>query len=856
MATNGGSINLRMSLQGAEQVKAELASIGPAGSKMARDLDRAMRAPAPGMKALDAASGQVRQGIEGLAGRTGPLGAGLSSLGGIGLAAAAGLGVLAIGLTKAREAMQWADELTATADRIGTSAEALQGWRYAAEEVDVSTQSLEANMEKLNSTLGAFKSGVGDAKLKPVFEALGITPDQLTNVETADQMLLILADTLGQVQDRAVQVKFAKALGVEESLPLLRLGADGIRELTAEAERLGLVAGQDVVQALSDADRQMEIAQQRIDSSMRLAVVGLADDFADVVSAIASIIAWLSRLDQALEKFSGGDGSKRGPRGVVGIISDTVRGRTGAEGDAARDEGLRNQPGWQRFLGFGQNRREFLERQDRERASMAAGLRDLADGTGEYAAKAPGWERPDRPARGGGGRSAADRDAERQRREAERELERIRTDELRAADDYQRRMVREGATPAIRAEAARLLAESEAAQEAWTAHLQRKTIEDAGLWTEEAEARAGNIQGLRNVAREDEERERIKREQEIAARASAEAEQAYVDISADILSLASSGARTAADRQKIELELLSIAQARQRADLEAQIAASAEGPARQRLVDALNLLADLHGKERTEVKRRNSGPLGDWRDDQLQGWGEISEHLQGEALDALDGLNEGLRDAWKNAESAGDAFAAMGDVAVDALGRVVDALMEVAIQKLLIDPLVNGIFGGQQGQSGGGLLGSFLSNLGGSFGGGGLSPKPAGGGVTVTGSKGFARGGIVGATGLYPVGEEAMELVELPGGARVHDAHRTNAILSGMDSRLQRTGFASGGQPIVNLTANVINKTSEPVQAKMKHTPKGLDIILEPAVRAGVARMASDGSLDRVQGLRPKPIKR
>ncbi|WP_332657368.1 hypothetical protein [Brevundimonas sp.] len=849
----GGSINLRMSLQGAEQVKAELASIGPAGSKMARDLDRAMRQPAPGMKALDAATGQVRQGVEGLAGRTGPLGAGLSSLGGIGLAAAAGLGVLAIGLTKAREAMQWADELSGTADRIGTSAEALQGLRFAAEEVDVSAQSLDANLEKLNATLGAFKSGVGDAKLKPVFEALGITQDQLATVDTADQMLLILADTLGQVQDRAVQVKFAKSLGVEESLPLLRLGADGIRELTAEAERLGLVAGKDVVEALAEADRQMEIAQQRIDSSMRLAVVGLADDFADVVSAIASIIGWLARLDAALEKFSGGGGDRPNARGIPGMISDTVRGRTGEQGDEARDAAIRRQPGWMTWLGVNQQRREYLDRRDRERAELAGGLRDIADGTGEFAPKAPGWERPTRAARGGGGgRSSADRDAERQRRDAEREAERVRVDELRAADDILRRDVRGGATAAIRANAARLLAESEAAQEAWNDHLRQKTLQDGGMWDEETALRFENLQGLRQLTRDADERERVKEEQERLDKERTAAEQAYIDVTADILSLASSGARTAEERRGIELRLLEIAQQRQRAELENLIAATEAGEAQQRYIDALNLLPDLHAAQRDEVSRQNSGPLGQWRESQFQTFGEVGEHIQGVALDALDGLNAGLRDAWKNAESAGDAFEAMGDVAVDALGRVVDALMEVAIQKLLIEPLVNGIFGGP-GQSGGGLLGSFLSNLGGSFGGGGLSPKPGGGGVTVTGSKGFARGGLVGATGLYPVGEEGLELAELPGGTRIHNAHRTAALMAGMEGGSRGHSAA----PVVNVPVNVINQTSQPVKAEQRRTPDGgVEVILRQAIRGEVGKMGADGTLARAHAMTPQPIKR
>lgn len=852
MANGGGSINLRLNLNGAEQVKRELQSIGPAGSQMAREIDRAMRQPTPGIKALDTATGEARRGVDALAGRAGPLGAGLSSLGGIGLAAAAGLGVLAVALGKAREAMTWADDLGGISDRIGVSTTALQQWRYVAGEADVSAQSLESNMEKLNATLGAFKSGVGDTRLKPVFASLGITPEQLANVKTADEMLLILADTLGQVQDRAVQVRFAKALGVEESLPIIRMGSERIRELTGEAERLGLVVGKDVVDALAAADRKMEIAQDRINTSMRLAVAGLAEDFADVVTSIASVIAWLVRLDDQLSKFTGADGSRPVSRGLVGMISDTVRGRTGEEGDAARDEGIRNQPGWQTWIGLGQNRRQYLERREREQEQLAAGLRDLADGTGEYANRAPGWERQTRP--GGGGRSATDREAERKKREAEREIERLRVEELRAADDHQRRAIRDGATPEIRAEAARLLAESQRAQEAWIAQQQRKIIEDAGQWTEEHALRAANIQTLKEFAREDEERERVRREQDAATREISRAERAYLDVTVDILSLASAGARTSEQRQQIELELLSIAQARQRAELENLIATTAVGPAQQRYIDALNLLPELHAREREEVKRRNSGPLGQWRDAQLKGFGEVSQFLQGNALSALDGMNAGLRDAWKNAENAGDAFKAMGDVAVDALNRVVDALMEVAIQRMLIEPLVNGIFGAP-GKSGGGLLGSFLSNVGGSFfgGSGGLTPKPGGGGVTVTGSKGWARGGLVGATGLYPVGEENMELVELPGGARVHDAHRTAAIMAGMEGG-QRVG---GQHTTVTVPVTVINQSSQPVKAEQRQTPDGgIEVLLRDAIRGEVAKMGADGTLDRANALTPQPIKR
>lgn len=858
---SGGSINLRLSLRGAEQVRAQLADIGPAGAKMARELDRAMRSPGPAMQGLNAAMADARGQVDGLAGRAGVLGTGLSKMGPMGLAAAASIGALALAMGQARESMAWAADLTDTADRIGVATDALQGWRYVADEAGVSIDSFQGNLEKLNASLGAFKSGIGDKKLRPVFESLGITPEQLATVKTADELMLILADTLGQLQDRAVQVKFAKTLGVEESLPILRLGSEAIQTLIGDAEKLGLVAGTDVVEALDAADRQLEIAQQRIDASVRLAVVGLADDFADLITTIAAVVAWFVRLDQAVQRWSpGGDGSKPLQRGIVGWASDQMRGRTGAEGDAARDEGLRNMPAWQRWLGFGGARTGYLEQVDRERAAMSSDMRDLAAGRGEFS-RVPGWERPDRPARGGGGgASAAAREAEQRRRAAEREIEQLQAEEMREAQAHLRRTVRDGPTAEARSNAAKLLAESERTQEIWNAAQRRKILEDVGLWTEEQSLRAENLQGLRDWARQDEEQERVRKEAADRQEALNRAEESYLGITQDILSVASSQARTAAERREIELQLLDIAQRRQKADLEAAIEAEKEPAARQRLVDALNRLPELHAAQRGAVERQNAGPLGQWRQDQLQTPAEMKEFLEGRTLDALNGLNDGLRDIWKNADSASDAWRRFGDVAADALGRITDALMEMAIQKWIIEPLVNGIVGGPAGNGkGSGQTGFALADFGKAF------AKPGTGAqggnslgaifssfLSGLGRKG--RGGAVSSSGLHAVGEYGMEFARLPVGTTIYDSDRTERMIADMGRPGRAASVAAA-----DVHVTVINR-GEPARVERSRGQNGQPVLtltpLKNLVRGAVTEMGADGALASALGSTPRAISR
>lgn len=436
-----GGVGIRLYTTGGEVVKRNFDQVGDSGRKMWAEIATGNQKANPALRALSAGVGEARNGVDALAGRAGPAGTVLANFGAQGVAAAAGLGGLAVALVKTREAMEFAATLTDTADRIGTGVEELQAFRFIADEAGVSTDAFESNLERLNNTLGAFKSGVGDGRVKPVFEALGITPEQLANVQSADQLMLILADTLGQVQDRAVQVRFAKALGIEESLPILRLGSDRIAELSAEAERLGLVMGEDVVAGLDAADRQMEIAQQRIDASLRLAVSGLADDFADLVTAVAGAVGWLVRFDAQVKALSGGGGDRSPTRGVLGIVGDTVRGRTAAQGNAVRDAELMEETNnpirrFGRWLGIGAQRREFLQAQERESAQLRSELSQLATGTGIHADRTPGWERVERAGGRSSGRSGgADRsarDGERVLEQLARELERSNKDVIQA----------------------------------------------------------------------------------------------------------------------------------------------------------------------------------------------------------------------------------------------------------------------------------------------------------------------------------------------------------------------------------------------------------------------------------------
>ena len=828
---DGGQINLRMSLQGAEQVRGELAKMGPAGKQAMGELDRAMRQPTAGLRAVDNAAAGAKAGLEDLAGQSGPVGGFLTRMGPWGLAAAAGLAAVTFAaaafIAGAREASAAAAELTDQAERIGVGVEELQQWGYVADEAGVSVEAMRANLEKLNGTLGAFKLGLGDAKLKPVFEELGITKEQLANVKSADELMLILADTLGQVQDRAMQVRLARTLGVEDMLPALRMGSDELRRLADEASNLGFVLDKETVAKLDKADRQMEKAGEQLRILKNQAVVPVAVAMGDLASMVSN---WIVEMDRGAEKA---------PKWIQALR---------AIGQAGTFMGAVN---------VFNNVRGAMKRgpaHEWDRAEVAAGIANLA------APPTPGFDLQGHTARGGGSSRNAEaerrkREQERLERERERLADRLASEMLAGRRDVTRARFG-GDAPENRAQLTRSLLALDRQERDAKLRVLEAEMQKAGALDEQARLHIEQLRSMNAETDRLKDREIMEDLADAKRRALREAEEMHLDLTVDILALASSQARTSEERRAIELQLLEIAQRRQRADLEAAISAEKDAEKRASLVELMDRLPSLFAAQAADVRRRTAGPLEDFWNAQRTG-GQGQEFVQTEALNALNGLNRGLIDATTNADSAGDAMKRMGAAGVSAMARVRDALMEIALQRFLIQPLVQGLFGG--GAGGGGLLGGFLSNLTGSIMGGGKASGGDSGGLLPGRllGKGYARGGLNGSSNLYPVGEYGMELIELPVGARIYDHDRSRQILLDDAARArQSAGAATAATPAVNLTANIINRTSEPVAARVQQTPEGLEVILEPMVRGAVQKMGADGGLAKAHALTPKGITR
>ena len=185
-------------------------------------------------------------------------------------AGAAGFGLL---VKKNLEAI---DSLSKTAQKIGTTTEALSALRYAAEISGVQTSTLDMAMQRFTRRLAEAAKGTGEAK--GALKELNINASSLMKLPLDEQML-ILSDRFSKVTNSADKVRLAMKLFDSEGVALvntLGLGAEEMKALMQEAETLGLVMSGDAAKGVEDANDALTNLKSLFIGLARQMTAGLA----------------------------------------------------------------------------------------------------------------------------------------------------------------------------------------------------------------------------------------------------------------------------------------------------------------------------------------------------------------------------------------------------------------------------------------------------------------------------------------------------------------------------------------------------------------------------------------------------
>ena len=203
-----------------------------------------------------------------------------------GLLANLGVAVSVAGLTAmVKSAIDTGDALDEMSQRVGVSVETLSVWKPAAEQSGVSGESFEKGLRKLSTTM--LEAATGSEEAARNFAAVGVAfKNQDGKLRGTDAVLLDLAERFKAMPDGAEKTVLAVRLfgkSGAELIPFLNQGRDGINELSAEMQALGVqMSGETAAQAgeFNDALDKLKLASTSIGNQIIASLLPALNDMA------------------------------------------------------------------------------------------------------------------------------------------------------------------------------------------------------------------------------------------------------------------------------------------------------------------------------------------------------------------------------------------------------------------------------------------------------------------------------------------------------------------------------------------------------------------------------------------------
>ena len=201
-------------------------------------------------------------------------------------------GYLSLGFAKTL--LNEADAIGKTAEKLGVGVEMLQKYRYAAELSGVSTQTFDMALQRFSRRVAEAARGTGEAK--DALNQLGI---QLTNddgtIRNTESILLDVADAMTGVSDKSEKVRLSFKLFDSEGVAMVNMfndGADGIKDMTDEAERLGIVMDKQTIATAEKAQDTFTTLASIFKTKMTIGLVGALEQLQPLISGFTEIISY------------------------------------------------------------------------------------------------------------------------------------------------------------------------------------------------------------------------------------------------------------------------------------------------------------------------------------------------------------------------------------------------------------------------------------------------------------------------------------------------------------------------------------------------------------------------------------
>jgi hypothetical protein len=736
----------------------------------------------------------------------GVLGKGLEALGPAGIVAAAGIAAFGLSLEQAKQAAEFGEQLQVNADKLGITTDKLQEYNFVALSSGLASDAFASAIEGGNAALGKFKSNINAGRVKKIFAELGITKEDADKANSIVDLLPQIADKIKNFSV-ATQTQVAKGLGLEAILPVLQKGGEELQNLQAEAHTAGAVLDEALVQKAAQGADELKKAGAVINTQLHAAFVGLIPVLVQITQFMSNMVTLASNIAQKLGYAFSGDATNLSDQNLNAQTKNVADERTrlfarvkDIDPNASIDGHNRIQSGKLDSITSAQginqlkaaikaNAQEWLDlgKEVNRRTKITADANAKASASGKTDPAAA----PDKTKKAPSDQTAALNEAAKSIDDSAQKAVDSAYDKLATTIEAHAEAQHQIVADELKESEDRITKQRAAITKAVGKGEESATAAKAqNLLLDEASARLQLVATLKNeLITRNTLIDILKQDQELSD-SQAQVRQAGYRREANYYAALGSLATTTQARVAYENQAFASAQAADRdiADQQVKDAQSGVNQARiggdaTKLTEALNKLTTaledrksldtiqpIQAQARSQEQFRSANPLYAYANPTES----IDQSLQSVGVKGLQSLSSGIASAIVNAKNLGEVFHNVSK-------QIIEDLLQIGIQRAIVDPLANLLFGGQatavqsSATPSGGLFGGIFHGL---------------------GIPGFALGTGSAPGGLSWVGEAGPELVNLPRGSQVIPSAQSLALTQG------------GGTPVQNInlaTTTVVN---------------------------------------------------
>lgn len=218
--------------------------------------------------------------------------------------AAAATAGAAIGLA-VKGALDEADELSKLSSKIGVPIEDLSRLKYAADLSGVSIQGVANGFKKLSTNLN--EAVTGNQSAGELFTQLGVAATNADgSLRSSSAVLLDVADKFAAMEDGAQKTALAVQLFGKSGLdliPLLNGGAAGLKQMTDEADALGLTISSETGKAAEEFNDNISRLQATLTGLVNQITANLAPTLARISDFLVQVSTAFRGLSPEVQTF-------------------------------------------------------------------------------------------------------------------------------------------------------------------------------------------------------------------------------------------------------------------------------------------------------------------------------------------------------------------------------------------------------------------------------------------------------------------------------------------------------------------------------------------------------------------------